>query len=105
MLRAIDLLGSPWLSTLADAALKSTLILLAAALAAALLRRRSAALRHLVWSAALGATLATPLMGLVVPAWKVAVLPAGDGRRATGDERPAALPPLAPVPNAPPSRR
>ena len=43
---------SEWFSILVSAALKSTVVLGAAWLAAWTLRGRSAALRHLVWTAA-----------------------------------------------------
>lgn len=56
---------------------KVTLILLAAGAIAALLRQVSAGFRHLVWSAAIVASIALPLVALVSP-WRldVGVLPA-----------------------------
>src|SRR5690348_9678600 len=50
-----------------ELALKSTLVLLAAWLLALALSRRSAALRHLVWTGALAALLALPLLSVVLP--------------------------------------
>ncbi len=57
---------------------KALLILAAAGLLTVLLRNASAALRHTVWSLALGGLLLLPLLTLVVPAWRVAILPAPD---------------------------
>jgi hypothetical protein len=51
-----------WFSIFASAALKSTVVLGAAWLAAGALRGRSAALRHLVWTAAAAAVLALPFL-------------------------------------------
>ena len=52
---------------------KGTVLLLAVFLVAAALRRASAGLRHLVWSAGLGAVLLLPVVSLVLP-WRVSVL-------------------------------
>jgi len=57
--------------TLADIALQGTLLLLAAFLAAAILRRSSAAARHLVWLTAMLGMLLLPLLGGILPAWRV----------------------------------
>jgi beta-lactamase regulating signal transducer with metallopeptidase domain/uncharacterized protein YnzC (UPF0291/DUF896 family) len=57
---------------------KALLILAAAGLLTVWLRNTSAALRHTVWSLALGGLLLLPLLTLVVPAWRVAILPAPD---------------------------
>lgn len=51
---------------------KSTLLLLATAVACLLLRRASAAVRHLVWTAALGGVLLLPILSLSLPRWHVA---------------------------------
>lgn len=51
---------------------KATLLLLSAALACLLLRRASAAMRHLVWTAALVGVLFLPLSSAVLPSWSVA---------------------------------
>jgi beta-lactamase regulating signal transducer with metallopeptidase domain len=59
-----------------DFALRATVLLLAAWLATSILRRASAATRHLVWATAIAAVLALPLLGAVVPAWRVAIMPA-----------------------------
>jgi beta-lactamase regulating signal transducer with metallopeptidase domain/uncharacterized protein YnzC (UPF0291/DUF896 family) len=63
---------------LLELTLKALLILAAAGLLTVLLRNTSAALRHTVWSLALGGLLLLPLLTLVVPAWRVAILPAPD---------------------------
>ena len=64
------------LAVLIDAALKGTVVLVAAGLLATLLKRKSAAVRHLVWSVAVGAVLALPIFCAVIPAWRLPVLPA-----------------------------
>jgi TonB family protein len=72
-----------WLSLLMDGALKGSVILAAAALATRLLRKQAAALRHLVWAAAVVSLLALPAASRLMPAWqsgvyeKVASLAAG----------------------------
>jgi TonB family protein len=60
-----------WFSIFAIVALKSTVVLGAAWLAAWALRRRSAALRHLVWTAAAAAVLALPFLSAGLPALRV----------------------------------
>jgi beta-lactamase regulating signal transducer with metallopeptidase domain len=62
-----------WLPLL-DAAVKSTLVLLAAGLVTLGLRRSSAAVRHLVWTSALGAALVLPAIALALPRWQAPVL-------------------------------
>jgi TonB family protein len=62
---------SEWFSIFVSAALKSTVVLGAAWLAAGALRGRSAALRHLVWTAAAAAVLALPFLSAGLPALRV----------------------------------
>jgi hypothetical protein len=62
---------SGWFSIFASVALKSTVVLGAAWLAAWALRGRSAALRHLVWTAAAAAVLALPFLSASLPALRV----------------------------------
>ena len=57
-----------------DAAIKVSVILLAAALASVALRRSSAATRHVVWTSALLAALALPLLALALPRWETPVM-------------------------------
>src|SRR5438876_4914882 len=52
-------------------AFKGTAIAGVAGLAAWFLRRRSASARHLVWTAAVGALVALPLLSISIPAWRV----------------------------------
>ena len=61
---------------LADLAVKAAVILVAAAVLARLMGRASAASRHLVWTAALGAVLLLPIARAALPAMPVSVLPA-----------------------------
>jgi HEAT repeat protein/beta-lactamase regulating signal transducer with metallopeptidase domain len=71
----LDFLSSASAATgfafLAEVALKSTALLAGAALIALVLRRASAAYRHLIWAAALGAMVALPALLLALPAWRV----------------------------------
>lgn len=57
---------------LLEVTLKGTLFLSIAAVLALALRRASAASRHLIWTLALCATLALPVLSLTLPSWKVA---------------------------------
>ncbi|HEX5726508.1 MAG TPA: M56 family metallopeptidase, partial [Longimicrobiaceae bacterium] len=91
----------------ASLVLKATLLLAATALAAGLLARRGApaAVRHLVWSLAIAALLALPLLAAVLPGWRVpvAALPAPAAMPALpvlDDAVP--LPPAAVAEEAPP---
>ena len=54
-------------------ALKSTVVLACAWMITMMLRRRSAAVRHLVWTAASAAVLILPLLWCSLPAWRVPV--------------------------------
>ncbi len=60
-----------WFSLLAGVAFKSTLVLCAAWVMAFALRRRSAAIRHLVWTAAAAALVVLPLLSGFLPALRV----------------------------------
>jgi TonB family protein len=60
-----------WFSLLAGVAFKSTVVFGAAWGTAFLLRRRSAAVRHLVWTAAAAAVLVLPLLSGFLPALRV----------------------------------
>ncbi len=57
------------LGVFAGIALKATTVIVLAAFSAALLRRQSAAMRHLVWLAALSTLVILPLATSVMPAW------------------------------------
>lgn len=55
-------------------ALRATALLLVAWFATRLLHRASAAIRHLIWTAAIVGVLALPVLALVIPAWTVSVM-------------------------------
>jgi TonB family protein len=62
---------SPWFAILLAAALKSTAVIGSAWILAFVLRRQSAAARHLVWTAAVTALLALPILSVSMPALRV----------------------------------
>ena len=70
------------LPVLIDAALKGAILVLIAAVAAYLLRNRSAASRHAAWTAAVIGHLAIPALVLMLPAWKMPLLPAASWMQA-----------------------
>jgi beta-lactamase regulating signal transducer with metallopeptidase domain len=103
-------------AVLAGASLKSFLIVAVAGLVVATWRKSSAAARHFVWTAAIGATIVLPLLGVLMPQWSsraismrfleptVATTRALDGRpqpstldrsTSTIDEQVATLPTIA----------
>ena len=57
-------------SALADAALKSFVIFAVAGFIVANLRKSSASSRHLVWTSAVCASIALPLLGALLPEWR-----------------------------------
>lgn len=106
-LASLPALAAPAAATLADLALKGTVVLLAAFLVAALLRRASASTRHLAWTAAFVALLALPLLAALLPAWRVPLLHRGwPAARAMADVPPVSevvfAPPLEMAPVGPP---
>jgi beta-lactamase regulating signal transducer with metallopeptidase domain len=72
----LDQAATSLLGALGAAVLKATLLLAMVAGTASLLRRRTAALKHAIWTMALGATVAMLLLPAVVPGWCVIHLPA-----------------------------
>lgn len=68
-----------WLRFLADATLKSVVIIAFAGVFAFVLRHQSAALRGLVWGAVMVGCLIVPLCSLALPKWDVGVLPGASG--------------------------
>ena len=70
------------LPILIDAALKGAILVAIAGLAAFVLRNRSAASRHAAWTAAVIGHLAIPALVLLLPAWKMPLLPAASWMQA-----------------------
>src|SRR5258708_1005398 len=54
-----------------ESTVKASLVMLLALATVACLRRQSAALRHWILSAAIVASLAAPVLGLVTPSWRI----------------------------------
>src|SRR5882762_8075833 len=100
--RAVDMIAM-----LADAFVKATVILLVAAGASLLLRRSAAALRHLVWALAFVGVLVLPVVGAIMPDWRLAAWPrldvpmAFDADQIATNREPAAVATAA-VPRAAP---
>ena len=68
-----DFATSTLAATAIDAAVKVAVLLAIAFIATRLLRNSSAALRHSLWSAAIGGALILPLLALALPAWHVPI--------------------------------
>ena len=60
-----------WLMMLLNLLVKGTVVLMAAALFGLLLQRASASTRYLVWSSALLALVALPILPLLLPVWQI----------------------------------
>jgi bla regulator protein BlaR1 len=72
LLPSLDV-GRTVLDALLETTLRGSLLLLAATAMTVALRRASAALRHLVWTLAVGGVLVLPALWLALPRWRVPV--------------------------------
>jgi len=72
----LDLIAALWITTLVSAAIKAAVLVALAAAATTSMRRQSAAVKHLIWTTALGATVAVLILPSVLPAWRVIPIPA-----------------------------
>src|SRR5712671_3533899 len=86
---------------LADAFVKTTVLLVLAAVVTVFLRRSPASLRHLVWTLACGGVLALPLASALLPNWRVAGWPRLDVPAAINAEQIARIPETTAQPPAP----
>src|SRR5712671_1161782 len=86
---------------LADAFVKTTVLLVLAAVVTVFLRRSPASLRHLVWTLACGGVLALPLASALLPDWRVAGWPRLDVPVAINAEQIAGIPETTARPPAP----
>ena len=86
---------------LADAFVKTTVLLVLAAVVTVFLRRSPASLRHLVWTLACGGVLALPLASALLPNWRVAGWPRLDVPVAINAEQIAGIPETTARPPAP----
>jgi HEAT repeat protein/beta-lactamase regulating signal transducer with metallopeptidase domain len=92
-------LPAAWLP-IADAVVKTTIVLMLAALVSVALRRASAALRHLVWTMALCSALLLPVLTFALPKWQIGLFTIADEAAlpqisAPSDEVVPTAPPLA----------
>ncbi len=101
---------SSWLALMLLLFVKGMLVLATAGILVYALRRSSAALRYVVWSAALLSLLALPLLSTVLPQWQVGLLPQAlvpappavpAPAQAPAAPAPPAAPALAPLAPAP----
>src|SRR5258707_12133932 len=86
---------------LADAFVKTTVLLVLAAVVTVSLRRSPGSLRPLVWTLACGGVLALPLASALLPNWRVAGWPRLDVPVAINAEQIAGIPETAAQPPAP----
>ena len=64
---------------LLDSAIKGSVLIAIAAAVAYVLRDKSASARHAAWTAAVIGHLALPLLAVVMPQWRISILPAPAG--------------------------
>ncbi|MGH7710301.1 MAG: hypothetical protein ACREOG_03405, partial [Gemmatimonadaceae bacterium] len=77
--------SSPAVASAGMITLKTSIILLITFFAVRLLRPLSAAKRHLLWSAGIGAAVIVPLVTATLPTWRIPVRYAVAAQRALSD--------------------
>jgi beta-lactamase regulating signal transducer with metallopeptidase domain len=79
-----DAADSAAIATAVDSAIKIAFLLALACVVARALWHSSAALRHLVWTAAIAGALVLPVLALTLPAWHIPIPGAGAARALAG---------------------
>src|SRR5262249_3988797 len=67
--------SSDWLQLLLEVSLKGIIVLTVTSAIIVLVRRASAATRHLIWTLGIAGLLSLPLLQMILPGWRVPVLP------------------------------
>lgn len=88
----LNALSRGGVAVLADAGVKSAVVLLAAAIASKMLCQAPAAVRHRIWSLGLCGALVMPLLSWMLPQLRLPVLPAKVASEETADELGGATP-------------
>src|SRR5262245_3699027 len=68
-------LSVEWIETLVDVMLKSAFIMLVAGAVSLAARHAAASTGHLVWTLALGSLLLLPVLTIMLPDWRISILP------------------------------
>jgi beta-lactamase regulating signal transducer with metallopeptidase domain/multidrug resistance efflux pump len=95
--------STEWFAVLADATVKGMVLVVLAGGVSVALRRSSASARHLVWLLAIAGLLCLPALSAVLPAWRLALLPAGVAPLVEARVAPAPVPVPRHAPPVPPA--